>query len=68
MFSVEEKEAAEGAAAAEDVVEVEGDGYSVCCKRGRRDEMEDRYSALVGLHGDSKQVIFSLFSFILFHV
>lgn len=58
VFSVEEKEAA---VAAEDVVEVEGDGYSVCCKRGRRDEMEDRYSAAVRIQGDPKQVIFCSF-------
>jgi len=42
--------------AAADFVEVEGDEYSVCCKRGRRGAMEDRYSALVNLQGDSKQV------------
>lgn len=33
-------------------VEDEGDGYSVYCKRGRRETMEDRYSAVV----DDKQV------------
>lgn len=43
--------------AAADFVEAEGDEYSVCCKRGRRGAMEDRYSAVVNLHGDSKQVI-----------
>lgn len=51
---------AEKAAAAvvdQKVVEEEGDGYSVCCKRGRKDVMEDRYSAVVGLQGDLKQVI-----------
>lgn len=37
-------------------VEVEGEGYSVYCKRGKRGRMEDRYSAVVGLEGDSKQV------------
>lgn len=49
------------AAATADFVEVEGDGYYVCCKRGRRGPMEDRYSALVNLQGDSKEVIFSSF-------
>ncbi|KAH0747942.1 hypothetical protein KY290_027174 [Solanum tuberosum] len=47
--------------AAEDFVEVEGDEYSVCCKRGRRGAMEDCYSALVNLQGDSKQGIFGVF-------
>ncbi|KAL8529863.1 hypothetical protein ACS0TY_007065 [Phlomoides rotata] len=64
VFSVEEKETAEGSAVKDVVeveVEVEGDGYSVCCKRGRRDEMEDRYSAVVGFQGDSKQALFGIF-------
>lgn len=39
-----------------DVVEVEGDGYALYCKRGRRGLMEDRYSAVVDDHGDSTQV------------
>ncbi|XP_055832559.1 probable protein phosphatase 2C 25 [Solanum dulcamara] len=47
--------------AAVDFVEAEGDEYSVCCKRGRRGAMEDRYSALVNLQGDSKQGIFGVF-------
>lgn len=47
--------------AAADFVEVEGDEYSVCCKRGRRGTMEDRYSAIVNLQGDSKQGIFGVF-------
>ncbi|KAL6509617.1 hypothetical protein OROGR_022927 [Orobanche gracilis] len=38
-----------------EVVEVEGDGYTVCCKRGKREAMEDRYSAVLGFQGDSKQ-------------
>jgi len=42
-------------------VEREGCGYSVYCKRGRREAMEDRFSAVVDLEGDPKQVI-SLFS------
>ncbi|KAL3824836.1 hypothetical protein ACJIZ3_020865 [Penstemon smallii] len=41
----------------EEAVEFDGDGYSVCCKRGRRDQMEDRYSASV----DSKQACFGIF-------
>lgn len=39
-----------------EAVEVEGDGYSVYCKRGRREFMEDRYSAKLNIHEDSKQV------------
>lgn len=38
-------------------VEVEGVGYSVYCKRGkRRRHMEDRYAAVMGSEDDSKQV------------
>ncbi|KAL6326571.1 hypothetical protein AAG906_008433 [Vitis piasezkii] len=44
-----------------DEVEVEGEGYSVYCKRGRRAAMEDRYSADVDLGGDSKQAFFGVF-------
>ncbi|KAK3008216.1 hypothetical protein RJ639_015034 [Escallonia herrerae] len=44
-----------------DVVEVEGDGYSVYCKRGRREFMEDRFSAAVNVHGDPKQAFFGVF-------
>ncbi|MCD9643020.1 hypothetical protein HAX54_030124 [Datura stramonium] len=47
--------------AAADFVEAEGDEYSVCCKRGRRGAMEDRYSAFVNLQGDSKQGMFGVF-------
>ncbi|XP_048136006.1 probable protein phosphatase 2C 25 isoform X2 [Rhodamnia argentea] len=36
-------------------------GYSVYCKRGRREAMEDRYSASVAIHGDSKQALFGVF-------
>lgn len=39
-----------------EAVEVDEDGYSVYCKRGKRGLMEDRYSAMVDLHGDSTQV------------
>lgn len=38
-------------------VEREECGYTVYCKRGRREVMEDRFSASVKLQGDSKQVI-----------
>jgi len=38
-------------------LEREGYGYSVYCKRGRREAMEDRFSAVVDLEGDAKQVI-----------
>lgn len=39
------------------VVEKESDEYSVYCKRGKREAMEDRFSAITNLHGDPKQVI-----------
>ncbi|GMI96957.1 hypothetical protein like AT2G30020 [Hibiscus trionum] len=42
-------------------LESEGDGYSVYCKRGRREAMEDRFSASVKLQGDSKQAFFGVF-------
>ncbi|KAK4385327.1 putative protein phosphatase 2C 25 [Sesamum angolense] len=43
-------------------VELEGEGYSVCCKRGKRGGfMEDRYAAVLGLQGDSKQAFFGVF-------
>ncbi|CAN4101056.1 unnamed protein product [Withania somnifera] len=48
-------------AAVMDLVEVERDGYSVCCKRGRKGAMEDRHSAMVNLQGDSKQGAFGIF-------
>ncbi|XP_057979659.1 probable protein phosphatase 2C 25 [Malania oleifera] len=44
-----------------DEMEAAGDGYSVYCKRGRRAVMEDRYSAVVNIHGDSKQAFFGVF-------
>jgi hypothetical protein len=46
-----------GAKRVVDVVDVEDDGYALYCKRGRRRLMEDRYSAVVDLHGDSTQVM-----------
>lgn len=47
--------------------EMERDGsvYSVCCKRGRREAMEDRFSAVLDLQGDTKQVSFLVFVLIL---
>lgn len=44
-----------------DEVEVDSEEFSVYCKRGKRGQMEDRYSAVVGLHGDSKQAFFGVF-------
>lgn len=45
-----------------DEVVVEGESYSVYCKRGRRGcAMEDRYSALLGFNGDSTQALFGVF-------
>lgn len=44
--------------AEKEVVEEEGDGYAVYCKRGRREAMEDRFSAKLNIHGDPKQVLF----------
>ncbi|GFP97662.1 probable protein phosphatase 2c 25 [Phtheirospermum japonicum] len=43
-------------------VEFEGEGYSVYCKRGRRGGvMEDRYAAVLGSQGNSKQAFFGVF-------
>ncbi|CAL5404658.1 unnamed protein product [Camellia sinensis] len=42
-------------------VEFQGDGYFVYYKRGKKAAMEDRYSALVNLLGDSKQAFFGVF-------
>ncbi|KAL4564714.1 hypothetical protein LXL04_028782 [Taraxacum kok-saghyz] len=38
-------------------IDEEGEEYSVYCKRGKRGSMEDRYSAVVDLQGDTKQLI-----------
>ncbi|KAI9091636.1 hypothetical protein K1719_028079 [Acacia pycnantha] len=46
---------------ARDVLEVEGLEFSVYCKRGRREYMEDRYSAAVNLQGQPKQAFFGIF-------
>ncbi|OVA02732.1 Protein phosphatase 2C (PP2C)-like domain [Macleaya cordata] len=42
-------------------MEVDREGYSVYCKKGRREAMEDRYSAVVDLQGDPKQAFFGVF-------
>ncbi|KAJ4977563.1 hypothetical protein NE237_008343 [Protea cynaroides] len=42
-------------------VEFERDGVSVYCKKGRREAMEDRYSAVFDLQGDPKQAFFGIF-------
>ncbi|CAI9301035.1 unnamed protein product [Lactuca saligna] len=42
-------------------VEVDGDGYSVYCKKGKRDAMEDRFKAVVELNGQHKQAFFGVF-------
>ena len=43
-----------------EVVE-EGEGYSVYCKRGKREAMEDRFKACVDFNGQNKQVSFDMF-------
>ncbi|KAK1428659.1 hypothetical protein QVD17_17498 [Tagetes erecta] len=42
-------------------VEVEEDGYSVYCKRGRREAMEDRFKVEVHFNGDKKKAFFGVF-------
>ncbi|XP_042515214.1 probable protein phosphatase 2C 25 [Macadamia integrifolia] len=42
-------------------VEFERNGISVYCKKGRREAMEDRYSAVFDLQGDPKQAFFGIF-------
>lgn len=37
-------------------VEVDEDGYSIYCKRGKKEHMEDRFKAKVDFNGDNKQV------------
>ncbi|XP_068330763.1 probable protein phosphatase 2C 25 [Pyrus communis] len=54
-------ESSEGAAERVELLEVDEDGYSVYCKRGRRGPMEDRYSAVVDLHDDSRRAFFGVF-------
>lgn len=43
-----------------EVVE-EGEGYSVYCKRGKREAMEDRFKACVDFSGQNKQGFFGVF-------
>lgn len=47
-------------------VERESDVYSVYCKRGRREAMEDRFSAITNLQGDTKPVKLQLSSLIIY--
>ncbi|EEF41194.1 probable protein phosphatase 2C 25 isoform X2 [Ricinus communis] len=42
-------------------IEREGCGYSVYCKRGRREAMEDRFSAVLDLQAHPKQAFFGVF-------
>ncbi|KAK1373942.1 Protein-serine/threonine phosphatase [Heracleum sosnowskyi] len=42
-------------------VEAEGDGYAVYCMRGRKEAMEDRYSAKLTIHGHPKQAMFGIY-------
>ncbi|XP_031385295.1 probable protein phosphatase 2C 25 [Punica granatum] len=51
------------AALAKDVVSEEREeyGYSVYCKRGRRESMEDRYSTTLNIGGDPKQAMFGVY-------
>ncbi|OAY46278.1 probable protein phosphatase 2C 30 [Manihot esculenta] len=44
-----------------EVMEAEGDGYSVYCKRGRRGLMEDRFSASIDVNADYKRAFFGVF-------
>lgn len=47
-------------------VEVDGDGYSVYCKKGKRDAMEDRFKAVVEFNGQHNQVYVCGFSSVVF--
>ncbi|KAI9109097.1 hypothetical protein K1719_019720 [Acacia pycnantha] len=49
------------AAVVRDFLEAEGDGFSLYCKRGRREFMEDRYSATLNLPGKPKQAFFGIY-------
>lgn len=42
-------------------VEVDGDGYSVYCMKGKRDAMEDRFKAVVEFNRQHKQAFFGVF-------
>ncbi|XP_054819749.1 probable protein phosphatase 2C 25 [Prosopis cineraria] len=48
-------------AASRDFMEAEGNGFSVYCKRGKREFMEDRYSTAVNLQGKQNQAFFGIF-------
>nr|XP_043634500.1 putative protein phosphatase 2C 53 [Erigeron canadensis] len=54
-------EAAKLDAHVNDEIDEEGEAYFVYSKRGKRGPMEDRFSAIVGLQGDSKQAFFGVF-------
>ncbi|MCL7028525.1 hypothetical protein MKW94_025888 [Papaver nudicaule] len=58
-FDAESRDGEAAAAAME--TEVEREGYGVYCKKGRRAAMEDRYSAVLDLQGDTKQGFFGVF-------
>ncbi|KAJ4725556.1 Protein phosphatase 2C family protein [Melia azedarach] len=45
----------------DEVEEGRDEYYSVYCKRGRREAMEDRYSAVIDIQGDPKQAFFGIF-------
>lgn len=58
--------AMESPTARREVVEADREGYYyVSCKRGRREALEDRYSATLNLQGDPKQVMIKLLSFLI---
>ncbi|XP_058110294.1 putative protein phosphatase 2C 53 isoform X1 [Magnolia sinica] len=42
-------------------VEIKGKQFSVFCKKGIREAMEDRHAAVVDLHDDPKQAFFGVF-------
>ncbi|KAM7259034.1 hypothetical protein ACFE04_014775 [Oxalis oulophora] len=44
-----------------DFLEREGEEFGVYCKRGRREAMEDRYSAFVNINGNPKKAFFGVF-------
>ncbi|KAL8172382.1 hypothetical protein V2J09_024186 [Rumex salicifolius] len=42
-------------------LEEEGDGYAVYCRRGKKGDLEDRFSASVEVNGAAKQALFGVF-------
>ncbi|KAL5974998.1 hypothetical protein ACLOJK_031674 [Asimina triloba] len=42
-------------------VAIESERYSVFCKKGRREVMEDRHAAVLDIHGDPKKAFFGVF-------